>query len=51
MILSDFFSENDEIYVKGDRKGEWSVTVSKNWRVTFTFQDGNAYDVNYEDYH
>lgn len=35
----------------GDRKGEWSVTVSKNWRVTFQFEDGNAYVVNYEDYH
>lgn len=34
-----------------DRKGEWSVTVSKNWRVTFLFEDGNAYIVNYEDYH
>ncbi len=37
--------------LQGDRKGEWSVTVSGNWRVTFTFQDGDAYDVKYEDYH
>ena len=37
--------------LQGDRKGEWSVNISKNWRVTFTFQDGDAYDVNYEDYH
>ncbi len=37
--------------LQGDRKGEWSVTISRNWRVTFTFQDGDAYDVNYEDYH
>ena len=37
--------------LKGDRKGEYSVTVSGNWRLTFTFQDGDAYDVNYEDYH
>jgi proteic killer suppression protein len=37
--------------LQGDRKGEWSLTVSKNWRVTFIFQDGDAYDVNYEDYH
>lgn len=37
--------------LKGDRKNEWSVSVSKNWRVTFKFVDGDAYDVNYEDYH
>ncbi|MDX2239321.1 MAG: type II toxin-antitoxin system RelE/ParE family toxin [Leptolyngbyaceae cyanobacterium bins.302] len=34
-----------------DRKGTWSVTVAKNWCITFKFQDGNAYDVDYEDYH
>ncbi|MGH2412540.1 MAG: type II toxin-antitoxin system RelE/ParE family toxin [Microcystaceae cyanobacterium] len=37
--------------LKGKRKGEWSVSVSGNWRVTFKFQNGNANDVNYEDYH
>ncbi|MCL4791418.1 MAG: type II toxin-antitoxin system RelE/ParE family toxin [Gammaproteobacteria bacterium] len=37
--------------LKGDRKGLWSITVSGNWRVTFGFTDGNAYIVNYEDYH
>lgn len=37
--------------LKGDRKGEWAVSVSGNWRVTFEFRDGNAYLLNYEDYH
>ncbi len=37
--------------LQGNRKGVWSVSVSKNWRVTFTFQDGDAYNVDYEDYH
>ena len=37
--------------LKGKKKGEWSVSVSGNWRVTFEFQDGDAYNVNYEDYH
>ncbi|MGB5407593.1 MAG: type II toxin-antitoxin system RelE/ParE family toxin [Thiogranum sp.] len=37
--------------LKGDRKGLWSISVSGNWRVTFEFRDGNAYVVNYEDYH
>ncbi len=35
----------------GGRKGTWSVKVSGNWRVTFTFSGKNACDVNYEDYH
>jgi proteic killer suppression protein len=37
--------------LKGDRKGLWAITVSGNWRITFEFRDGNAYIVNYEDYH
>lgn len=37
--------------LKGQRKGEWAVKVSGNWRVIFEFQDGNAYNVNYVDYH
>lgn len=37
--------------LKGDRAGIWSITVSGNWRITFEFVGGNAYIVNYEDYH
>lgn len=37
--------------MKGSRKGEWSVTVRANWRITFRFEDGYALDVNLEDYH
>ncbi len=29
----------------------WSVKVSGNWRVTFQFVDGDAYIVDYKDYH
>jgi len=29
----------------------WSVSVNKNWRVTFIFKDGDAWDINYIDYH
>jgi len=35
----------------GDRKGFWSITVNANWRLTFEFEDGNVYILNYEDYH
>lgn len=37
--------------LKGDKKGQWAVSVSGNWRVTFSFQEGNAEAVNYIDYH
>lgn len=37
--------------LKGNLKGTWSVTVRSNWRITFGFEDGHAYDVNFEDYH
>ena len=32
-------------------KNIWSVKVSGNWRVTFKFENGDAYVVNYQDYH
>jgi toxin HigB-1 len=34
----------------GDRRGTYSVTVKANWRVTFRFHEGAAYDVDLEDY-
>jgi len=37
--------------LKGERNGIWSITVNGNWRITFEFIDGNAYILNYEDYH
>ncbi|MGB7030076.1 MAG: type II toxin-antitoxin system RelE/ParE family toxin [Syntrophobacteria bacterium] len=33
------------------KEGRWAVKVSENWRLTFRFKDGDAYEVNYEDYH
>ena len=37
--------------LKGDRKGTWSVKVSGNWRLTFTFVGKDVDAVDYEDYH
>ena len=37
--------------LKGDQQGVWSMTVSGNWRITFEFINGDAYILNYEDYH
>lgn len=36
---------------KGDKKGIWSIKVSGNWRITFKFEKGHAYNLNLEDYH
>jgi len=37
----------------GDRKGDWSFSVSRNWRLTFRLDEtsGVIYDLNFEDYH
>ena len=37
--------------LSGDLKGFWSVTVSRNWRLVFRFEEGNAFDVDFLDYH
>jgi toxin HigB-1 len=35
----------------GKEKNIWSVGVNGNWRVTFYFEQGDAYVVDYLDYH
>lgn len=37
--------------LKGKLKGFWAVTVRTNWRVLFRFVDGDAWDIDYVDYH
>ena len=37
--------------LKGKLRGYWSVKVSGNWRVIFQFKNGDAFDVDYIDYH
>jgi toxin HigB-1 len=37
--------------LKGELKGVWAVTVRANWRVIFRFVEGDAFDVDYTDYH
>jgi len=37
--------------LKGRLMGHWAVWVSGNWRVTFRFEDGDAVDVDFVDYH
>lgn len=35
----------------GDKKGQYAVNISGNWQVFFEFFEGNAYVVDYDDYH
>jgi proteic killer suppression protein len=37
----------------GDRKGVWSLFVTKNWRITFRIDQAEIeiIDLDYEDYH
>lgn len=35
----------------GDRKGQWAVWVSGNWRIVFEFEGENATNVDLVDYH
>jgi len=37
--------------LKGEMKDLWSVTVNGNWRMTYKFEKGNAYILDYQDYH
>lgn len=37
--------------LKGDRKGQWAMTVNGPWRICFRFRNGDAYDVEIADYH
>ena len=37
--------------LRGDRKGQYAIHINKKWRVCFTWQEGNAYNVQITDYH
>jgi len=37
--------------LKGDRAGQWAMTVNGRWRICFRFKDADAYDVEIVDYH
>ena len=39
--------------LRGDRRGAWSLFVSRNWRITFRIDPakGEIFDLDYEDYH
>ena len=37
--------------LKGDRKGQHSISINDQWRICFRFIEGDAYDVKITDYH
>lgn len=37
--------------LKGQDRGRYAVDASGNWRITFGWNDGDAIDVDLEDYH
>ena len=37
--------------LEGDRRGQHSISVNDQWRVCFRFEDSDAYDVEFCDYH
>lgn len=37
--------------LKGDREGQFSIRVNDRYRICFIWKDGDAYDVEFVDYH
>lgn len=35
----------------GDKKGQHSIRINKQWRICFKFKSGNAFNVEITDYH
>ena len=35
----------------GDRAGQWSLRINRQWRICFEWRDGDAYQVQIVDYH
>lgn len=37
--------------LRGDRADQYSISVNRQWRICFRFEAGDAYDVEFCDYH
>ena len=37
--------------LSGDRVGQYSIRINDQWRICFTWSEGNAYQVEIVDYH
>ncbi len=37
--------------LSGDREGQYSIRINKQWRICFDWREGDVYDVEITDYH
>lgn len=37
--------------LRGELKGYWSITLNANWRIIFSFEKNDVFNVNLVDYH
>lgn len=37
--------------LSGDREGQYSIRINDQWRICFTWREGNAHNVEITDYH
>ena len=37
--------------LRGDRRGQYSIRINRQWRICFRWINGRAYDVEIVDYH
>ena len=37
--------------LRGDRNGQYSIRINKQWRICFVWREGNSYNVEIIDYH
>ena len=37
--------------LSGTRQGQWSIRVNDQWRICFSWKNGDAHDVEIVDYH
>lgn len=44
-------SSNQLETLRGDRKGQYSIRINKQWRICFRWRDGHAFDVEIVGYH
>ena len=51
-VIEDLRLPGFDLYeLEGNKKGIWSIKVNGNYRLTFNFENGDVYILNYEDYH
>jgi proteic killer suppression protein len=51
-VLKDMNYPGSDLHKLEPKVNErWAVKINKNWRITFIFKGGDAYEVDYIDYH